>query len=119
MKVSIIAISIMFVLNILVTGIFQSCSKKVGNELAAVENAYSAHHTRHTQLLRERQDLARRDRIVSYAQRNLGMRLLHPDEIASGNTIKVIIEEEARNNNIAYTFIDFITPSLNAMEKRR
>ena len=119
MKGSVIAVSIMFVLNILFTGLFQSCSKRVGNELVAVESTYSAHHTRHSHLLRERQELARRDRIVSYAQQNLSMRLLQPDEIASGNTVKVIIEEETRNNNIIYTFIDFITPSLSAIEGRR
>ena len=118
MRVSVIVLCLMFVLNIVFTGLFQSCSKRVGNELVAVENEYSAHHTRHTQLLRERQELARRDRIVSYAQRNLNMRLLQPDEIASGNTVKVIIEEETRNN-IIYTFIDFITPSLSAVEGRR
>ena len=118
MKGAIIAVCVMFVLNIVLTGIFQSCSKKVGNEMVAVESAYSAHHTRHTHLLRERQELARRDRVISYAQQNLNMRLLQPDEIASGNTVKVIIEEETRNNNIIYTFIDFITPSLSAIEGR-
>jgi len=119
MKGSIIAVSVMFVLNIVFTGIFQNFSKRVGNEMVAVERTYSAHHTRHTHLLRERQELARRDRIISYAQQNLNMRLLQPDEMASGGTVKVIIEEETRNNNVIYTFIDFITPSLNAIEGRR
>jgi len=119
MKISIIFVFIFFVLNVVLTGVFQSCTKRVGNDLVTVERTYSAHHTRHTQLLRERQELARRERIVSYAQQNLGMRLLQPDEIASGDPIKVIIEREARNNNIIYTFIDFITPSLNAAEIRR
>ena len=119
MKGSIITVCVMFVLNILFTGLLQSCSKRVGNEMVEVERSYSAHHTKHTQLLRERQELARRDRIVSYAQQNLNMRLLQPDEMAGGNTIKVIIEEETRNNNVIYTFIDFITPSLNAIEGRR
>jgi hypothetical protein len=108
----------MFVLNIAVTGVLQSCSKKVGNQIEAVDAAYLANHSRHTNLIRERQELARRDRIVSYAQNNLGMRLLRADEIASGNIIKEIREEEARSN-IVYAFIDFITPSLNAFENRR
>jgi len=112
-----IVVGVMFVLNIAITGVLQSCSKIIGNQIEVVETTYSANHSRHTILVRERQELARRDRIISYAQNNLGMRLLRPDEMASGNIVKEIREETARSN-IVYAFVDLITPSLNAFENR-
>ncbi|MCL2063672.1 MAG: hypothetical protein FWG98_04805 [Candidatus Cloacimonetes bacterium] len=119
MKKFLIAVAIMFVLNILITGLLQSQIKIMGNQIGTKETLNSAYHTRHAYLLRERQELMRRDRIVSYAQQNLGMKLLKPDEIAGGQYLKEIVEETSRNNNVVYSFIDFITPSMNAFEGRR
>ena len=119
MKKYLIAVLVMFVLNIIVTGLLQSRIKIVGNQSNAIENIYSAQHTKHAYLIRERQELMRRERIISYAQQHLGMKILKPDEIASGNYIKEIIEDTAKNNQVIYSFIDFMTPTLNAFEIRQ
>ena len=119
MKRFIIAVAIMFILNIVITGLLQSRIKIKGNEINKIEELYSANHTRHAFLVRERQELMRRDRIVSYAQEHLGMKLLNPDQIASGSYIQEIVEEPTRNNHVIYSFIDFITPTANAFEARQ
>ena len=119
MKKIIIIIFGMFVINIITTGLLQDRIKRDGNKLLRLEMEYSANHARYSFLVRERQDLLRRDRIITYAQNNLGMQLLRPDEIASGRHIKEIHENQTRSNNIVYSFIDFITPSANAIEIRR
>ena len=118
-KKFVLAVAIMFVLNIIVTGLLQSRIKIIGNEINSIESTYSAEHTKHSFLIRERQELIRRERIVSYAQQHLGMRLLTPDEFASGHFIKEIVEDPARNNSIIYTFIDFLAPNISATETRR
>jgi|GEM_PF-2957353 len=110
------AVVFMFILNIIVTGLLQSRIKTIGNKINTVENSYAAQHTIHSYLFREKQHLMRRDRIVSYAQQNLGMIPIKPDEIASGRYIKEIKEDSDKNNLPVYSFIDFITPTLHAFE---
>ena len=119
MKPIIVVVLLMFVLNIVVTGILQDTIKKDGNRFNRLEATYSANHARQSFLIRERQELLRRDRIINYAQQNLDMQLLRPDEIASGQFIKEIHENQTRNNNVVYSLIDFLIPSANAFEVRR
>ena len=118
MKIYFLILLGMIGLNIVMTGLFQDLIKKDGNKKLAIEAEHSAQRTRNAFLLRERQDLLRRDRIIGYATNNLGMQLLRPDEIASGRFVKEIQEESSRNN-IVYTFIDLLIPSMNAIEARR
>ena len=118
MKTYIIILITLAALNIALTGMFQDLIRKDGNRKLALEAEISASRTRNAFLLRERQELLRRERIISYATNNLGMQLLRPDEIASGRFIKEIQEESSRNN-IVYTFIDLLIPSMNAIEARR
>ena len=118
MKKYLIGLLIMFVLNIIFTGLLQSRIKITGNQINSIEHTLAANQTINTFLLRERQELVRRERIVSYAQTNLGMLVLKPDQIADGQYFKEIHEEVTRNNNAIYSFIDFITPTLNAFERK-
>ena len=117
MKRILLFVGIVISLNVLITGLLQSKIKVIGGKINQLESLYSANHTKHSFLIRERQDLMRRDRIITYAQENLRMKLLKPDEIASGSYIKEIVENETRNN-VIYSFIDMITPPLHAFEIR-
>ena len=114
MKVSLIAVVIMFFLNIIFTGIIQNGVRRVGVSTQKLETLHAAELSRHTVLTKERQELIKRDRIVSYAQQNLGMQLLKPDQIANNNIIREIREDTGRQNSIVYSFIDFITPTMSA-----
>ena len=111
-------LAIMILLNIIVTGFMQDKIKKAHNKINTIEVTYNANLAMQSVLHQERQDHARRDRIINYAQTNLGMELLKPDVIASGKIIKEIQEDVQNNRNIIYSFIDFITPALNAIELR-
>jgi hypothetical protein len=119
MRPLIIIFVMLFVANILLTGVFQSKTKKNNAQVLRIESNYNSAHAKHSILHREKQELLRRDRIVSYAQNHLNMELLKPDVIASGSIIKEIKEDVVRNNNIIYCFIDFITPSMNAFEIKK
>lgn len=105
----------MFVLNICISGLLKNRIIKSLVKLRKISESYSAQTERYLVLERERQELARRDRIVNYAQHNLGMKLLKPDQIASGDVIKEIKENYSRDN-VLYCFIDFLSPSANAFE---
>ena len=118
MRNYLLVVALMFILNIACTGLLQSRIRVIGNQINAIENSRDALQTKNAFLEREKQDLVKRERIVSYAQTNLGMKVLKPDEIADGKIIKEITEDTAKNNNVIYSFIDFITPSLNAFETR-
>ena len=111
-------LAIMILLNIIVTGILQDKIKRTYNKISSIEVTYNANLAKQSVLNQERQEQARRDRIINYAQTNLGMELLKPDAIASGKIIKEIQEDVLNNRNIIYSFIDFITPALNATELR-
>ena len=113
-----LAILVMVILNIVVTRLLRSQIRIIGNEINKIEATYSSEHTRHSFLIRERQELMRRERIISYAQEHLGMILLKPDDIANGLIVKEIKEDFEKNNTI-YTIIDFVSPSMTATETRR
>ena len=119
MKKCLIILAIVFVLNIIFTGLLQDRIKRVHNQINSIEISYNANLTKQSLLNQERQDNIRRERIINYAQTNLGMELLKPDVIASGKIIKEIHEDYSSSKNIIYSFIDFITPSMNAYELKK
>jgi hypothetical protein len=102
-----------------VTGIFERKTKLVNHEIIKAETLEAASNIKNSNLFRERQDLLRRDNIIAAAQSELNMILLKPDVLASGQVIKEVREERARNRNILYSIIDFITPAINATEIKR
>jgi hypothetical protein len=97
-------------MNIIFTGMLQNSIKKIGNAKKAIDSQYAANMVLHSNYVREKQELLRRDRIINYAQINLGMQLLKPDQIASGTIIKEIQEDVLKNNEIRYRMIDMFTP---------
>jgi len=114
----IIVVLVFFTLNIIFTGILRNKIRQVNTQIYTVEAQYYANHTRHANLYSQRQDLLRRDRIIGYAEQRLGMELLRPDEIASGEIIKEVREDEYRHSPV-YAFVDFLTPSANVFERAR
>jgi hypothetical protein len=109
----------MIIVNVIVTGILEIKTKRVIQEIIEVEALETTSKILHSNLFRERQDLLRRDRIISRAQNDLNMILLKPDVLASGQIIKEITEERVRNRNILYSIIDFITPPINATDIKK
>ena len=109
----------MFSLNIIFTGVLQDKIKRLHNRINNIEVSYNANLAKQSFLNQERQDYIRRERIINYAQTNLNMELLKPDVLASGKIIKEIHEDVLNNKNIIYSFIDFITPVMNAYELKQ
>ena len=111
-------LAIMILLNVIITGFMQDKIKRTHNKINNIESTYNANLAMQSFLNQEKQEHAKRERIINYAQTNLGMELLKPDMIAGGKVIKEIQEDIINNKNIIYSFIDFITPSMNAIELR-
>jgi hypothetical protein len=112
MKLYIFSFFVLLVLNIIITGVLQSSIKRTGNEMKVIEGQYAANLVVHSNFVREKQELLRRDRIIQYAQQNLGMQLLKPDQIAGGTIIKEIQEDVLKNNETKYRMIDSFTPMM-------
>jgi len=117
-KPFVIALVIFFVINIIFTGILRNKVRQVNNAIYAIDAQYYANLTHNSDLYRQRQELLRRDRIIDYAQSKLGMELLKPDVIASGQVIKEVREEQIRHGQ-TYAFVDFITPTATIFERAR
>jgi hypothetical protein len=114
MKYYVLIVIIMILLNTIITGVFKEQIRSAGIEIIDKEAEFAAGRTHHAFLLRTRQDLLRRDRITSHAQRNLGMVSLSPDQIARSGQIREIHEVMQRNRNITFVIVDFIPPSITA-----
>jgi len=114
----VVILAFFIVLNIIFTGLLKSKIRRVNNAIITVDAQYQANLTHHSSLFSLKQELLRRDRIIDYAQHRLGMELLKPDIIASGQIIKEVREEQLRHNPV-YAFVDFITPSTGTFERRK
>ena len=106
MKVYIISVIVLFVVNIAFKGLMQTTITRIGLQIQAVEDTHSAYQVQYSTYILEKQELLRRDRIVNYAVANLGMELLKPDQLASGNIVKEILETKSKRKSVNYAFID-------------
>ena len=104
---------------LLFKGLLEANIRRIGLEIQSLDSANSAYHVQHSSLILQKQELLRRDRIINYAQQNLGMHILKADQIANGTIIKEIKEIKAKKDATIYAFIDDFNPTVTTAENKK
>ncbi len=118
MKKSIAILTIMLVSYLVSINVNQYFIAKSKNKQENLAKVFAAVNDQNKILLQSNQRLKTRERIIAYASEKLGMKQLNPDVILSGSIIKEINEENTKNQNIIYSLIDFVSPTMEAITLR-
>lgn len=119
MKRSVVALIISIAIYFVLINLNQFFIAQSKTKHESLSKTFTAVNDQNKMLLQTNQRLKTRERIIAYATENLKMIQLNPDVILSGNIIKEINEEQAKNQNIIYSLIDFVSPTAEAINLRK
>ncbi|MCK9329959.1 MAG: hypothetical protein PHY08_06560 [Candidatus Cloacimonetes bacterium] len=115
MKKSIAVLIIMTFIYLISVNINQYFIARCKNKQESLNKVFAAVNDQNKILLQTNQKLKTRERIIAYATEKLNMKQVEPDVILSGSIIKEIKEESTKNQNIIYSLIDFVSPTMEAI----